>query len=278
MKHFILLFSLVFLIQIHAQSEINYGENSEKGKFLKVNNINLYYEIYGEGEPILLIHGNKTGIKGWKPQIEYFSKNHLVIAVDCRGRGKSELGNDSLSYDLIADDLLKFLEILKIDSISIIGKSDGGIVALLMGISGSKYIKKIVSFGANVACDSTAFFPETINEIKTERKIADEMILKKDLSKNWKIEQQRNRMMEFQPHISQSELAKINVPVLVMSCDRDVIKEEHTLSIYNALKLANLCILPGEVHRMPSLNPLLFNVTVESFIINPFKNNSYRFK
>jgi pimeloyl-ACP methyl ester carboxylesterase len=280
MKTFFKIFLILILItgKLFSQTQINYGENTKVGQFIKVNDINMYYEVYGNGSPILLIHGNKTGIKGWKTQIEYFSKKYKVYSIDCRGRGKSEFGLDTLSYNKIASDISEFIKITKLDSVVIVGKSDGGIISLIMGIKYPEHIKKIVTFGANIKCDSTALFQTTINEIKKERMFADEMIKKNDTTKNWKIEQQRNRMMEFQPNIEFSELKKIKIPVLVMSCDRDVVKEEHTLSIYKNIKYANLCIFPGMVHRFPTINPELFNQTVDNFISNPFVNELERFK
>ena len=85
-------------------------------------------------------------------------------------------------------------------------------------------------------------------------------------------------MMEFQPNITAEDLHKIKVPVLVMSCDRDVIREEHTFFIYKNIQNANLSIFPGEVHGVTRKNPELFNSTVEKFLTEPFKSNSIRFE
>jgi pimeloyl-ACP methyl ester carboxylesterase len=87
----------------------------------------------------------------------------------------------------------------------------------------------------------------------------------KDTTKNWLIEQQRYRMMEYQPHITAKDLRKINVPVLVMSTDRDLIKEEHTFFIYKHIPRANLCILPNEKHGLAKLNPRLCNSMVDKY-------------
>lgn len=278
-KRILLLYFIIFLTySSYGQEKIEYGNNTKVGKFIQINDIKMYYEVYGEGKPLLLIHGNKTGIKGWKPQIDYFAKKYKVFAVDCRGRGKSELGKDSLSYKQIANDLSQFVTQMNLDSINILGKSDGGIVGILMGIYYPEKINKIVAFGSNMKSDTTALYKATLEEIKKERIFADQMIAKGDTSQNWKIEQQRNRMMEFQPNISSEELNKINVPVLVMSCDRDVIKIEHTLFIYNNIKFSNLSIFPGELHRVTRENPDLFNETVDNFISKPFVNDSERFK
>ncbi len=107
-----------------------------------------------------------------------------------------------------------------------------------------------------------------------DRKQADEMIMKKDTTQNWKVIQQRNRMMEFQPHISASDLQTIKSPVLVMSTDRDIIPEEHTLYIYRNIAKANLCILTGENHSVTKENPELFNATVAKYLLEQFKGKN----
>jgi hypothetical protein len=89
-------------VQLHGQSVsasiIPYGHNKDAGNYAVLNGVRLYFEIYGKGDPLILLHGNGGNIEGMKYQIEYFSKYYKVIAMDCRGRGKSELGKDSLTY------------------------------------------------------------------------------------------------------------------------------------------------------------------------------------
>lgn len=265
------------ILSAYGQLPVPYGDNKETGKYIVLNGVKHYYEVYGNGTPLLLIHGNSTGIKGWAPQIPYFSEKYKVYAIDCRGRGKSDLGNDSLTYLQQAKDMAAFISELSLDSVYVLGKSDGGIVALLMGIYCPERIKKIVAFGANLWPDSTALYPPSVNEAKTGRVHADKMIALKDTTQNWRVVQQRNRMMEFQPNITADDLHKIQVPVLVMSCDRDVIREEHTFFIYKNIPQANLSIFPGEKHQVARLNPTLFNTTVARFLGEPFKGNDYRY-
>jgi pimeloyl-ACP methyl ester carboxylesterase len=275
----LILFQVVCLNGIvSAQKTIPYGNNKEAGKYIMLNGANHYYEVYGNGKPLLLIHGNSTATKGWAPQIAYFAKKYKVYSIDCRGRGKSELGKDSLTYMQQARDMKAFIEQLGLDSVCIVGKSDGGIIALLLGIYFPEHIKKIVAFGANLEPDTNSLFPYTVNDMHNERVKADKMLLANDMTKNWLIEQQRYRMMEFQPHISAADLRKITVPVLVMSCDRDVIKEEHTFFIYKNIPNANLCIFPNEKHGVSRLNPELFNATVDKYLSEPFHGMNYRFE
>jgi len=265
-------------VQLYGQSvpvsTIPYGHNKDAGNYAVLNGARLYYEIYGEGAPLVLIHGNGGNIAYMKTQIEFFSKHYKVIVMDCRGRGKSELGKDSLTYIQMTKDAASLLDYLHMDSTYIIGRSDGGIIALLMGIYFPEKVKKIAAFGANVSPDTTAVY--LFEQIQKDRKHAEEMIERKDTTQDWFLLKQLNRLMEFQPHISADDLGKIKCPVLILSCDRDLIKEEHTLFIYRNIPKSNLCIFPGETHWITSDNPNLFNSTVAKFFSEPFRGEEIR--
>lgn len=275
---------LFLLIQIglggslKAQHNPPYGNNPDAGKYIHINGVKHYYEVYGSGTPLLLIHGNSTATPGWAPQIGYFQKQYKVYSIDCRGRGKSELGSDSLTYIQQAKDMAAFIQLMNMDSVFVIGKSDGGIIALMLGIYYPQRIKKIVSFGANIFPDSTALFPETVDEIHRERVHAEKKLSAKDTTENWYLKAQRFRLMEFQPHLTAEDLKIITIPVLVMTCDRDVIKEEHSFFIYKHIPLANFALLNGETHHLARQNPDLFNSTIERFLSKPFRTNAYRFQ
>ena len=259
-----------------TNSEIPYGNNSDAGNYVVLNGVKLYYEIYGNGEPLVLLHGNGGNIEGLKYQIEYFSKQYKVIAMDCRGRGKSELGKDNLTYMQMTQDLVSLLDYLNLDSAYIIGRSDGGIIGLLMGIYFPQKVKKIAAFGANLWPGNTALYPQEVEQTIKMRKQAEEMIERNDTSQDWYLIKQRFSLMETQPDITADQLKKIEVPVLVLSADRDLIQEEHTLFIYRNIPKANLCIFPGETHWMTTTNPQLFNSTVAKYFSEPFRGEEIR--
>jgi pimeloyl-ACP methyl ester carboxylesterase len=271
--------SFMLTISVKAQTDVNaipYGNNKASGNFITIDGTKQYYEVYGQGESLVLIHGNGGNIAYMKPQIEYFAKKYKVIVMDCRGRGKSELGKDSLTYMQMTKDIVGILNYLHLDSTYVVGRSDGGILVLLLAIYYPQKVKKAVAFAANLTPDTVALYPFFYNEVIRDRKQADEMLAKKDTTQNWKVIQQRNRMMEFQPHISASDLQKIKCPVLVMSTDRDLIPEEHTLFIYRNISKANLCILTGENHYVTKNNPDLFNATVGKYLDDSFKGEELR--
>ena len=90
--------------QVDIKFDTPYGDNQAIGKYAEINGAKIYYEEYGEGEPLLLIHGNGGSIKSMENQIDYFKTKYRVIIADNRGQGKSELKTDSLTYTQITKD------------------------------------------------------------------------------------------------------------------------------------------------------------------------------
>ena len=258
-------------VKMNYTFDTPYGENIAVGKYIEINGAKIYYEEYGTGEPLLLIHGNGGSIKSMGNQIDYFRTKYRVIIADSRGQGKSELKTDSLTYTQITNDLDELVNQLKLDSINIIGWSDGGIVAIKMGISGKSPIKKIATMGANLRPDSTAVKSWAVKDIIKNKEIIKSKIKEKDTTRNWNHEKQLVGLMADQPNIPTRDLSKITSKVLVMAGDEDVIRGEHSLEIYENIPKAQLCIMPGETHFAPVSNPILFNTIIDRFFSKPFK-------
>ena len=142
------------LICVSSIAQIPYGSNPKVGKYLNHRGFRMYYEIYGQGEPLLIIHGNGGSISNFGNQIPYFSKKYQVILADSRAHGKSIDNNDSLSYKMMTDDLNALLDHLHKDSCYVIGWSDGGIEGLLLSINFPKKVKKLAITGANLIPDA----------------------------------------------------------------------------------------------------------------------------
>ena len=147
------------LISIHSFSQVAkkpnnlFGNDSKHGNFLEHRGFKMYYEVYGQGAPLLIIHGNGGSISNFENQIPYFSKKYQVILADSRAHGKSIDNKDSLSYELMTDDLNALLEHLHKDSCYVIGWSDGGIEGLLLAIRHPEKVKKLAVTGANLIPD-----------------------------------------------------------------------------------------------------------------------------
>lgn len=252
------------------EQNISYGNNKEVGKFAKINGIKLYYEIYGKGEPLVLIHGNGGSISEMDAQIAHFAKTHQVIAVDSRGHGHSEIGEGKLTYLRMADDYAKLFAHLKLKPAHVLGLSDGGIIGLLLGIHHADSVSKIAAMGANLGPGIDAVYPWAPKGVREMMKIIQGKVDEGDTSQDWGKIQKIMSMLVEQPNISLEQLKTIKSPVLVLAGDRDIIREEHTVLIYQNIPSAHLCIFPGSTHFIPFRNPKLFNQTVEKFLKEPF--------
>lgn len=258
-------------VQMNYKFDTPYGKNTAVGKFTEINGAKIYYEEYGKGEPLLLIHGNGGSIESMGNQIDYFKSKYRVIVADNRGQGKSELKTDSLTYVQITKDIEELVNRLKLDSISIIGWSDGGIVGLQMGISGKSRIKKIVAMGANLRPDATAVNSWATNDVQNMRKMIVSKIKAKDTSENWNLQKQLAGLLVDQPNIATKDLSKIKAKVLIIAGDKDIIKNEHSVEIFENIPKAQLCIMPGETHFAPASSPEVFNALANKFLSEPFK-------
>jgi len=244
------------------------GRNKEAGKFYDIRGFKMYCEIYGEGQPLLLIHGNGGSIIDFTNQVPYFSKKYKVIIADNRAQGQSADNGDSLSYEMMADDYAALLSILKIDSAYVIGWSDGGINALLLAIRHPGKVRKLAATGANLQPDSSAVVQEVIDMVTpvyTQLKNANPKTDQQ--KKNWKL----IRLLAEEPHIPLSDLHKIQCPSLIIGGDHDVIKEEHTMQIYKNIPKAYLWILPNSGHSTPVVYKDDFNKVVGEFFEKPYR-------
>src|SRR5436190_11228796 len=102
---------------------VQYGHNKSIGQFYNIRGFKMYAEIYGQGAPLLIIHGNGGSINNFIYQIPYFSKKYKTIIADSRAQGNSVEKGDSLTYEMMADDYAALLDVLKIDSADVIGWS-----------------------------------------------------------------------------------------------------------------------------------------------------------
>ena len=103
-------------------------------QFCRLDTVTLAYMEKGEGEPLILLHGNGENSEYFEYQIEFFSRYYRVIAVDSRGHGRSERGSGELTLQRIADDLFEFMNQLSIEKANLLGFSDGGNIALLFAL------------------------------------------------------------------------------------------------------------------------------------------------
>jgi pimeloyl-ACP methyl ester carboxylesterase len=267
----VVLFTMSFKCYSQIDQQASYGSNAGVGEFAVINAMQMYYEIYGSGEPLVLIHGNGQSIADLKYQISYFSRNFKVLVADSRGHGKSELNTNNLNYELMAKDWFSLISHLGIKKAHVFGWSDGGVIGLKLAIHHPEVIAKLAIMGANTLPPEISAYPWAIESVTAVKEHIEKKIAAKDQSENWDASKQVMELLFSDPNISFSQLESIRAPVLVMAGDKDVIVAEHTLSIFHHLKKSHLAIFPGQTHMAPVTDAPIFNATMELFFTSQFK-------
>jgi len=246
------------------QTAIKYGSNNAAGNYKRINGINMYYETYGSGKPLIFLHGNGGSIYSSRAKIDYFKQFFKVIAIDSRGHGKSvDTTTKMLTYTQMANDIKVLLDSLGIDSANISGQSDGGILGLLIAINYPSKISKLAAFGANLFPGKKAIVDEIENIVR------DTLRVTKDFNRR-----RLYSLLEYQPNITEKELKTIKCPVLIMSGDRDVIRLEHSIKIFYNIENSNFFVMPGATHFGSYEKPELFNLVLLDFFNKPFSKIS----
>lgn len=245
---------------------IPYGANKAAAGTFVHDGVTLYYEIYGDGEPLLLIHGDGGSIGTLAAQIEFFKTHRRVIVMDSRDQGRSSDSAAPLTYERMTDDLGALLDHLRAGPVDILGWSDGGIEALLMGSRHPDKVKKLVAMAANLSPD--AVYPET-------DKLWNDLIAAIPPDARKTPQGQRDvkvaTIMLTEPHIDLALLKTVTAPTLILSGDHDLIRLQHTIALFEALPNAELAVFPNSTHMVPYDDPKMFNATVERFLQTPFR-------
>ena len=118
-----------------------------------VNGIEMYYAVYGEGEPVLLIHGGLGHADVWGAQVAELMKTHKVIVADSRGHGRSTRDAQPFGYALMASDYLALLDTLGVERTALVGWSDGGIIGLDIAINHPERLSRLFAHAANASTE-----------------------------------------------------------------------------------------------------------------------------
>ncbi|PAW92590.1 hypothetical protein CKK33_03390 [Mucilaginibacter sp. MD40] len=241
---------------------IAYGYNTKASGKVKLKDATLYYETYGQGEPLLLLHGNGHEIYAYNFQIKDLAKKFKVIAVDTRGHGKStDESAGPLTYDLFAEDMRQLMDSLHIKRTNILGWSDGGNTGLIMAVKYPQYVNKLAIMGANLFPTTDALPDTVLNEVK--QRIA-YYKTKTDKASQFKL--RLSTLLLQEPHLTFDEIHKIKSPVLVMAGEHDLILEKHTRAIAQNIPKSKLIIFKGASHYAPFEIPKVFTETVIAFM------------
>ncbi len=221
----VLLSCIHFLLHSQSNASIPYGNHPDAGHYFNVGDARLYYEIYGKGEPVVMLHGGVYGyIDEFAPFISRLAESYQVICIGTRGHGKSEIGNTPYTYTQRATDAYKLIRSITKDSVTVIGFSDGGLGGLKLAALYPEIVKKLIVMGIGDR-------PENRNNEKLDYSPGqllkyDSAFFKKRLQlmpepARWgESLSMLNKMYNEEP-MSKETFEKIKCPVLLMNGDND---------------------------------------------------------
>lgn len=241
----------------------------DQSGYAPVNGIQMYYAVFGSGDPVLLIHGGLGHADIWASQVATLSKTHKVIVADSRGHGRSTRTEEPYGYDLMASDYLALLDYLKIDKTALVGWSDGGIIGIDIALHHPERLTRLYAQAANVTTDGVDPGVETDATFGAyiERSGRDYARLSKTPDQYEAFVDQISHMWASQPNWSKEELSKITTPVAVVAGDHDeAIKRAHTDYMASVIPGAKEIILPNASHFAMLQAPDEYSQSVLDFI------------
>ncbi len=222
--------------------------------------IKLAYTEAGEGTPLVLLHGNGESKEYFAGQMEAFAARYHVYAVDTRGHGQSPRGEAPFTLTQFACDLEQFRIAHGIETMHLLGFSDGGNIAMLYTLAHPERVEKLILNGANL--DPSGVKRSVQWPVELGYRIASWFAGR---NPGARANAEMLGLMVNEPHIAAADLAKLTMPVLVIAGTKDMIRDDHTRAIAAALPDGTLAILPGD-HFVAAKNPEAFNRTVLDFL------------
>jgi pimeloyl-ACP methyl ester carboxylesterase len=283
MKYTIVFLFALILVSCSTPKEtaIEYGSNPAAGNYADVNDIRVYYEIYGEGEPLLLLHGNGGSISSFIYQIPELSKHFKVVAVDSRAQGRSTDSDQEITYALMASDMSELIDKLGLGKVNVVGWSDGGNIGLELAFAHPEKVMKVVALGANYTNENWMAPPDSVvmdaddplilRASEMMKRVISEMgTLSPDTARLPVIRKKLEDLMMNYPNFTPDQLGTINVPFLIVAGDHDLISLDQTITLYNSLPRAELFIVPHASHLVAIENPDLINSEIIRFLKAPY--------
>ena len=269
MKHLRKTLTSILLITIimttTAQSNAQTVKATNSG-YAPVNGIKVYYEVYGEGRPIVLLHGAFMTIHtNWGQLIPELSKTRKVIAIELQGHGHTPFSDRKLSHAALASDVAGVMDYLKIDSADVVGYSFGGAVAYQFAIQSPKRLTKLVIISGTYK--TNGWLPQVTNAFKsmkpelftnTPMQTAYDAVAP-DKTKWTPFLEQMIAFSHIPFNFGETNIAKITSPVLLISGDNDGLDKIELIKTYQLLggavvgdfgplPASQLAIVPAQSH------------------------------
>jgi pimeloyl-ACP methyl ester carboxylesterase len=242
------------------------AEATAQTGYAPINGLQMYYEIHGSGEPLVLLHGAFGAIDLWGPILTTLAQNQQVIAVEFQGHGHTaDIIDRPLSYEQMADDVAALLDHLGIAQADVVGYSMGGTTGLQLAIRHPELVRKLVAVSANFSSDG--YYPELLMglqmmtpEIFAGTPQEEAYVRHAPNPEDFPVLVEKQKILPQDFAFAEEDVQAIAAPTLVVIGDSDVVRPEHAVDLFRllgggvpadltgSLPNARLAILPGTTH------------------------------
>ena len=254
------------------------------GTHIEANGLRIYYEVHGEGEPLMLVHGGTATSRDWASHLPAFTEHFRVFTPDSRGHGRTYNPAGELDYRVMADDMAALVDALGLQRPLVLGYSDGGQIALELGMRYPGLARALVLGGTQFRF-SEAYLEATrallsiadgeeVDRETLERDQPDFVDYLREAHGHvygpgyWKTYVKKIAVLWLTPlHYAPEDLATITDPVLLLTGDRDGVATEESIEMFRLLPNAELAVAPASDHSFIEAKASLFDALALDFLV-----------
>jgi pimeloyl-ACP methyl ester carboxylesterase len=237
-------------------------------EYVQLGAVKTWYDEHGSGDPLVLMHGGLVDARFFEPNLEALAERFHVYTPERRGHGHTPDVPGPISYQLMADDTIAFLEAVVGEPADLMGHSDGAFVAMLVAMQRAELVKRLVliSGGYNKSGEAAPDMEWNVDELARFLGPAYGEV-SPDGEDHFKVVATKvGEMAAAEPNMQVSELADVPQRTLVVFSDDDLMTLAHAVEMYEALPNAELAVVPGTSHFMTQEKPQLVNELVLDFL------------
>jgi pimeloyl-ACP methyl ester carboxylesterase len=240
------------------------------GTYVQLGDVKTWYDEHGSGPPLVLMHGGLVDARFFEPNIGPLAERFHVYTPERRGHGHTPDVPGPITYQIMADDTIAFLEAVVGEPADLVGHSDGAFVAMLVAMQRPELVKRLVliSGGFNKRGEAMPDMEWNVDAIADFLAPAYGEVSPDGIDHFKVVATKIGEMAAKEPDLEASELAKVTARTLLVFSDDDLVTLAHSVEMYDALPNAELAVVPGTSHFLTQEKPQLVNALVLDFLTN----------
>jgi pimeloyl-ACP methyl ester carboxylesterase len=246
------------------------GRDRTMAEYVQLGGVRTWYDDYGSGDPLVLMHGGLVDARWFEPNLVPLAERFHVYTPERRGHGHTPDAPGPITYQLMADDTIAFLEAVVGEPADLVGHSQGAFVAMLVAMQRPELVKRLVMISSGFSKQGEAV-PDAEWDVEAITQYLGPAYgeVSPDGEEHFKVVATKiGEMSAREPYLEASELAKVTQRTLVMFADDDLDTLTHAVEMYDALPNAEFAVVPGTSHFLTQEKPHLVNQLLLDFLTN----------